>query len=262
MPDRDVRQASTGTPQSGGLSEASLLSCVQAAVAAPSLHNSQPWRFRIRNGGVDVYADRTRQLEVIDPSGRELLISVGAAVFNLRVAIRQQGWVPGGVDRLDAADTRATRRGTAPGVRAVGRAGDSATARLRADPTAAAAARRTIRAVPDHPCAVYQRGHPRPVGAGWAGAAKGATARDRPRPGRDPHEPAPGDPRAAGAGHRHPYRPVGPGHPAGGLRSGHRSNAPPAAERGTDRATVTPNAHRWYSLAFGGHVSPTRPARP
>src|SRR6266545_2243593 len=94
MPDRDVRQASTGTPQSGGLSEASLLSCVQAAVAAPSLHNSQPWRFRIRNGGVDVYADRTRQLEVIDPSGRELLISVGAAVFNLRVAIRQQDGVP------------------------------------------------------------------------------------------------------------------------------------------------------------------------
>jgi nitroreductase len=94
MPDREVRQASTSTPQSGGLSEAGLLSCVQAAVAAPSLHNSQPWRFRIRKGGVDVYADRTRQLEVIDPSGRELLISVGAAVFNLRVAIRQQGWVP------------------------------------------------------------------------------------------------------------------------------------------------------------------------
>src|SRR6266542_2261344 len=110
MPDRDVRQASTGTPQSGGLSEASLLSCVQAAVAAPSLHNSQPWRFRIRNGGVDVYADRTRQLEVLDPSGRELLISVGAAVFNLRVAIRQQGWVPVGRTWPDADESELVAR--------------------------------------------------------------------------------------------------------------------------------------------------------
>src|SRR6266511_3826399 len=110
MPDRDVRQASTGTPQSGGLSEASLLACVQAAVAAASLHNGQPWRFRIRNGGVDVYADRTRQLEVIDPSGRELLISVGAAVFNLRVAIRQQGWVPVGRTWPDADESELVAR--------------------------------------------------------------------------------------------------------------------------------------------------------
>jgi nitroreductase len=84
MPDRDP------------LTDAALLSCVRAAVAAPSLHNSQPWRFRIRDGGIDVYADWSRQLEVIDPSGRELLISVGAAVFNLRVAMLRQGWTPVG----------------------------------------------------------------------------------------------------------------------------------------------------------------------
>ncbi len=94
MPDADLLPASAGPAESGGLSRAALLTCVHAAVAAPSLHNSQPWRFRIRAGGVDVYADRARQLEVIDPSGRELLISVGAAVFNLRVAIRQHGRVP------------------------------------------------------------------------------------------------------------------------------------------------------------------------
>jgi nitroreductase len=84
MPDHDL------------LSEAALLSCVRAAIAAPSLHNSQPWRFRIRDGEIDVYADRSRQLEVIDPSGRELLISVGAAVFNLRVAMLRHGWTPVG----------------------------------------------------------------------------------------------------------------------------------------------------------------------
>jgi nitroreductase len=76
------------------LTLAELTDCVRSAVAAPSVHNSQPWRFRIRDGGVDVFADRSRQLQVIDPSGRELMISVGAAVFNLRVAVRNQLRVP------------------------------------------------------------------------------------------------------------------------------------------------------------------------
>ncbi|WP_412736200.1 Acg family FMN-binding oxidoreductase [Krasilnikovia sp. MM14-A1259] len=78
----------------GGLSDAALAAAVEAATAAPSLHNSQPWRFRVRDGGVDVFADRTRQLHVLDPAGRELLISCGAALFNLRLAIRAQGVVP------------------------------------------------------------------------------------------------------------------------------------------------------------------------
>jgi nitroreductase len=68
--------------------------CVHAATKAPSLHNSQPWLFRIRTGYVDVYADRTRQLDVLDPVGRELLISVGAAVFTLRLALRANGRQP------------------------------------------------------------------------------------------------------------------------------------------------------------------------
>jgi nitroreductase len=71
-----------------------LLACVEAAIAAPSIHNSQPWLFRIRDGGVDAYADRTRRLEAIDPSGRELLMSVGAATFNLRLAMQARSWEP------------------------------------------------------------------------------------------------------------------------------------------------------------------------
>jgi nitroreductase len=92
MPDGDPDEASTR--HGDGLSEEDILSWVRAAVAAPSLHNSQPWRFGVRDDGVDVYVDRRRQLEVVDPSGREMLISVGAAVLNLRVAVRQRGWVP------------------------------------------------------------------------------------------------------------------------------------------------------------------------
>jgi hypothetical protein len=56
------------------------------------VHNTQPWRFRIGAGSVEVYADRHRRLEVIDPAGRELLISVGAAVFTLRLALRRAGY--------------------------------------------------------------------------------------------------------------------------------------------------------------------------
>ena len=70
-----------------------LMACVRAATTAPSLHNSQPWRFRVGAHTVDVYADRRRQLEVLDPAGRELLISVGAAVFTLRLAIRGAGYL-------------------------------------------------------------------------------------------------------------------------------------------------------------------------
>jgi nitroreductase len=67
---------------------------VEAAVRAPSVHNSQPWRFGVHRSWIDVLADRSRQLAVIDPCGRELLISVGAAVLNLRVAILGHGRVP------------------------------------------------------------------------------------------------------------------------------------------------------------------------
>ncbi|HEU4422496.1 MAG TPA: nitroreductase [Pilimelia sp.] len=71
-----------------------LAGCLEAAVAAPSVHNTQPWLFRLRDGAIDVLADRTRQLTVLDPDGRELTMSVGAAVFNLRVAVLSHGRIP------------------------------------------------------------------------------------------------------------------------------------------------------------------------
>jgi hypothetical protein len=67
---------------------------VAAAVHAPSVHNTQPWRFGPGERAIDVYADASRRLRVADPNGRELMISCGAAVFTLRVALRYLGWLP------------------------------------------------------------------------------------------------------------------------------------------------------------------------
>lgn len=61
------------------------------ATLAPSVHNTQPWRFTPTHGGVLVVRDRTRQLAVIDPYGRQLLLSCGAAVHHLEVAARALG---------------------------------------------------------------------------------------------------------------------------------------------------------------------------
>ena len=64
---------------------------LQYAVLAPSNHNAQPWRFIIDGDTVQVCADRLRALPVVDPFDRELLISCGAALFNLRVALSHFG---------------------------------------------------------------------------------------------------------------------------------------------------------------------------
>ncbi|GHC52138.1 Acg family FMN-binding oxidoreductase [Streptomyces flavofungini] len=67
---------------------------VRAAVLAPSLHNSQPWLFACSDSAVLLYADYRRRLQFCDPYGRQLLISCGAALFNLRLAMRHLGFHP------------------------------------------------------------------------------------------------------------------------------------------------------------------------
>jgi nitroreductase len=65
---------------------------VETAGRAPSVHNTQPWQFRVQRNGLDLYADRARRLRAIDPAGREMLISCGAAVFGLRLGLRHLGY--------------------------------------------------------------------------------------------------------------------------------------------------------------------------
>lgn len=62
------------------------------AVLAPSSHNTQPWSFAIVDDAIELYVDKSRALTVADPDYRELIISCGAALFNLRIAIRHFGY--------------------------------------------------------------------------------------------------------------------------------------------------------------------------
>jgi len=65
---------------------------LDAAVRAPSSHNTQPWSFAVQGDRVvELVADRSHALPVNDPSDRELVISCGAALLNLRVAAEQHG---------------------------------------------------------------------------------------------------------------------------------------------------------------------------
>ena len=66
---------------------------VRYAVLAPSGHNTQPWKFAVTEEGIAVFADYTRRLPVADPDNRELQMSIGAAVMNLRVAAQHFGFV-------------------------------------------------------------------------------------------------------------------------------------------------------------------------
>ena len=72
--------------------EAQLRFLLHYAVLAPSVLNTQPWRFAVRGATAEVWADRSRALPALDPAGRELAVSCGAALQNLRVAARHYGF--------------------------------------------------------------------------------------------------------------------------------------------------------------------------
>jgi hypothetical protein len=68
---------------------------VARAVWAPSVHNTQPWRFTADGGSrISLYTDAGRRLAVADPDGREMMISCGAALFTVRLALRALGYIP------------------------------------------------------------------------------------------------------------------------------------------------------------------------
>ena len=77
-----------------GLPEPVTRRVVAAAGMAPSLFNTQPWKFRLRPDRIEVHADVGRRLIATDPEDRELRIACGAALFNLRLAVHAHGVTP------------------------------------------------------------------------------------------------------------------------------------------------------------------------
>jgi hypothetical protein len=61
------------------------------ALAAPSVFNTQPWRWRIDGDTAELWADRSRRLPTVDPDARLLLISCGAALHHFRTAFAARG---------------------------------------------------------------------------------------------------------------------------------------------------------------------------
>lgn len=69
-----------------------VLRVIELACRAPSVHNTQPWRWRVVDEAVlELYADRRRQLQVSDTSGRNLALSCGAAIHHGFVAAQALG---------------------------------------------------------------------------------------------------------------------------------------------------------------------------
>ncbi len=62
------------------------------ATRAPSVHNTQPWLWRIDGDVIELHADLSRRLVVEDPLGRNLVISCGAALHHLQIAAHAFGW--------------------------------------------------------------------------------------------------------------------------------------------------------------------------
>ncbi len=74
-------------PDSEVIRDAVMLAC-----RAPSLHNSQPWRWVAEGATLQLWADHCRAMTATDHTGRELMLSCGAVLDHLRVAMAAAGW--------------------------------------------------------------------------------------------------------------------------------------------------------------------------
>lgn len=68
-------------------------SILEYAVMAPSGHNTQPWQISFTNNSITIYPDFSRRLPVVDPSDRELLISLGCIAETILITARAMGYL-------------------------------------------------------------------------------------------------------------------------------------------------------------------------
>lgn len=89
-----MRTPVSEVPAALGLSSHETTAVLETAGLAPSVHNSQPWAFRLEADVIELHADPTRRMPVADPEDHELRVACGAALFNLRLALQGRGVVP------------------------------------------------------------------------------------------------------------------------------------------------------------------------
>jgi nitroreductase len=103
MPDPTTPPQRHGSDDFADARTGALEDAADLARLAPSIHNTQPWTLVLGDGRLSLRADRSRQVPAIDPLGRALVESVGAALFNARTAVAAAGWIPE-VSRLPRPD--------------------------------------------------------------------------------------------------------------------------------------------------------------
>ena len=86
-------RAPAGAPRVTPIPASWVARMLATASRAPSVHNTQPWRFSVTVHAIELYADPARKVHQ-DAIGRQMLISCGAALFGLRLAVRELGRVP------------------------------------------------------------------------------------------------------------------------------------------------------------------------
>ena len=94
---RTVRDMTSEVGTAGpalGLSGPETVAVLETATLAPSVHNTQPWAFRVASDVVELHLDPARRLPVADPDDQELRLACGAALFNLRLALLARGVRP------------------------------------------------------------------------------------------------------------------------------------------------------------------------
>jgi hypothetical protein len=73
---------------------AALAESALATVATPILADTQPWRWVVHPGALDLYADRAHHRDTVDAEGHRMLLSCGAALHHTRVALAAEGLAP------------------------------------------------------------------------------------------------------------------------------------------------------------------------
>ncbi|MFU8849710.1 Acg family FMN-binding oxidoreductase [Micromonospora sp. SL1-18] len=80
------------TPATGRALTTALTEAAATSGRAPSVHNTQPWRWKVLSDALELRVVRDPRLAATDPENRLVTLSCGAALHHARVALAAEGW--------------------------------------------------------------------------------------------------------------------------------------------------------------------------